>query len=355
MRTSTLLEETIGAIRPGDGRAGAETRRALDAKTKPRGSLGALEDLACRIGAIRGGVPDAPPTPAIVVAAADHGVAAEGISAYPSEVTAQMLSNFTGGGAAISVLAREAGARLVVVDAGVDGAPAAPDGVRRLALGGASANIATGPAMSPDRAVAAIESGIALVDELVGGGIDVIAIGEMGIGNTTSAAAVCAALLGVPAAAVCGRGTGVDDSGLARKVDAVARALAVNRVGASGPIAALAALGGPEIAVLTGAILGCAKRRVPVVLDGAVVGASALVASRIAPACVDAMIAGTRSPEPAHTLVLLELGLSPLLDLGLRLGEGSGAALALLLVRAAIALLLQMATFEDTGVTDAGA
>jgi len=357
VRTRTLLDETIASIHPADEEAALATRRALDAKTKPRGSLGVLEDLAARIGAIRGRVPDAVPTPAVVVAAADHGVSAEGVSAYPREVTGQMLSNFAGGGAAVAVLARQAGARLVVVDAGVDGGEPepAPNGVRRLALGGPSANIAQGPAMSRRRATAAIEAGIELVDELGREGVDVIAIGEMGIGNTTAAAAVCAALLGVAPGAVCGRGTGVDDAGLRRKLDAVARALAVNDVDASDPLGALAALGGPEIALLTGAILGCAARRVPAVLDGAVVGAAALVASRVAPACVDAMIAGTRSPEPAHTLVLLELGLSPLLDLGLRLGEGSGAALALQIVRASIAILLEMATFEDAGVSDAGA
>jgi nicotinate-nucleotide--dimethylbenzimidazole phosphoribosyltransferase len=352
--TTTALEATLAAIRPADEAARLATMRALDAKTKPRGSLGAIEDLVCRIAAIRGATPASPPSPAIIVVAADHGVAAEGVSAYPSEVTAQMLETFASGGAAISVLARQAGARLIVLDAGV--ATAAPiPGVRRLDLPRGTANLAAGPAMTRGQAVSAIEAGIDLAAELVRDGIDVVAVGEMGIANTTSAAAMCAALLGVRAEAVCGRGTGVDDEGLARKIRAVRRGLAVNDIDATDPIGVLAAVGGLEIAVASGIMLGCSAGRVPAILDGAVVGAAALVAARLAPACVDAMIAATRSPEPAHTLVLLDLGLSPLLDLGLRLGEASGAALALPLVRAALALLHEMATFEDAGVTDAGA
>jgi nicotinate-nucleotide--dimethylbenzimidazole phosphoribosyltransferase len=354
LTTTTALEQTIAAIRPASETARAATARALDHKTKPRGSLGAVEDLAARIAAVGGRTPSSPPTPAIVVAAADHGVAAEGVSAYPSEVTAQMLRTFASGRAAISVLARQTGSRLIVVDAGVAGAGPIP-GVRRLGLGAGTANFADGPAMARETAVSAMDSGVALASEVADDGVDVVAVGDMGIANTTSAAAVCAALLDVPAEAVCGRGTGVGEAGLARKIDAVRRGLAVNDVDAGDPIGVLAAVGGLEIAVLSGIVLGCAARRIPVVLDGAVVGAAALVAARLAPACVDAMIAGTRSPEPAHTLALLELGLSPLLDLGLRLGEASGAALALPLVRAALALLQEMATFDEAGVSDAGA
>jgi nicotinate-nucleotide--dimethylbenzimidazole phosphoribosyltransferase len=353
MTTTIALDETLEAIRPADEAARRAARRALDEKTKPRGSLGAIEDLTCTIAAIRGATPG-PPKPAIVVVAADHGVAAEGVSAYPGEVTAQMLRTFTSGRAAVSILARQAGAELIVVDAGIAAETAVP-GVRRLDLRRGTSNLVVGPAMTRAEAVSAVESGIDLAGELTRCGFDVVAIGEMGIGNTTSAAAVCAALLEVPPEAVCGRGTGVDENGLARKLRAVRRGLAVNHVDPADPVGVLAALGGLEIAVLCGILLGCAAGRVPVILDGAVVGAAALVAARLAPASVDAMIAGTRSPEPAHTLVLLDLGLSPLLDLGLRLGEASGAALALPLVRAALALLHEMATFGDAGVTDAGA
>jgi nicotinate-nucleotide--dimethylbenzimidazole phosphoribosyltransferase len=348
----SALHATIASISPADEAARAATARALDAKAKPRGSLGAIEELASRIAAIRGMEPPSPPMPAIVVVAADHGVAAENVSAYPGEVTAQMLRTFASGGAAVCVLSRLSGSRLVVVDAGVVGAGSIP-GVRRLGFGPGTANFTRGPAMSHADAISAAEAGIALADELIGDGIDVAAVGDMGIANTTSAAAVCAALLRVQPESVCGRGTGVDDAGMSRKIAAVRRGLSVNRVDASDPIGVLAGVGGFEIAVLSGLVLGCAAGRIPVVLDGVVVAAAALVAARLAPACVDAMIAATRSPEPAHTLVLLELGLSPLLDLGLRLGEASGAALALPLVRAALALLDEMATFATAGVTNA--
>jgi nicotinate-nucleotide--dimethylbenzimidazole phosphoribosyltransferase len=288
---------------------------------------------------------------AIVVAAGDHGVAAEGVSAYPQEVTAQMVANFAAGGAAINVLAREAGARLVVVDAGV-AAPCSDPEVRSLRFGAGTANIAHGPAMTAEDAIAAVLAGAALARELLDGGAGVVGVGEMGIGNTTAASALCAALLDVAPAAVCGRGTGIDDAGVARKIEVVGRALVANT--ARDPLGALAALGGYEIALVAGVILGCAAGRRPVVLDGFITGASALVAAGLAPASTTAMIASHRSPEPGHALVLEVLGLEPLFDLGMRLGEGSGAALALPLVRSALALLNEMASFEDAGVTDAG-
>jgi len=315
----------------------SETQAAFDAKTKPRGSLGALERVAVRIGALQGVAVPAVPEAAIVVVAADHGVAAEGVSAYPQEVTAQMVANFRAGGAAINVLAREAGARLEVVDAGV-GAP--------------TASIARGPAMPRAAAQGHLEAGRAIAARLVADGVGLVGVGEMGIGNTTAAAALVARLLGVDPSGVCGRGTGLDDAGLARKVEVVRRALAANPP--ADAVGTLAALGGFEIAQLAGVVLGCFDARVPVVLDGFITGAAALAASRIEPASVTATIAGHRSPEPGHALVLGALGLEPLLDLGLRLGEGSGAALALPLVRSALALLNEMASFADAGVTDAG-
>ena len=352
MTRGDLLARTVASIVPPDEAIAAETARLLDAKTKPIGSLGRLEELPCRLATIRRAVPDGPLEAAIVVAAADHGVAAKGVSAYPQEVTAQMLANFAGGGAAICVLAREAGAQLVVVDAGVAGAPSVP-GVRVEVVDGVRGtdDMTEGPAMSRASAVGAIARGIALATELADDGIGIVAIGEMGIGNTTAASALAAALLPADPSFVCGPGTGLDEEGVSRKVDAVRRALEVNG-SPSDPLDAVAAVGGLEIAFLAGVILGASARRIPVVLDGFITGAAALVATRLAPASAGSLIAATRSPEPGHALVLDALGLDPLLDLGLRLGEGSGAALALPLVRAAIAILTDMATFASAGVSE---
>jgi nicotinate-nucleotide--dimethylbenzimidazole phosphoribosyltransferase len=352
------LEETVASIGPVEEAVRAETERRLNAKTKPPASLGRLEELACRLAAIRGEMPTEPLRPAIVVAAADHGVWAEGVSPYPQEVSGQMLANFAVGGAAVAVLARHAGATLVVVDAGVVDAPPVA-GVRSLVVDGVrgTANMADGPAMERDVAVGSIERGIELAGELAGDGVQLVAVGDMGIANTTAASALCAALLPATPASVCGRGTGLDDAGVAHKVEVVRAALAVNGLtstkAAVDPLEVLAAVGGLEIAFLAGVILGAAARRMPVLLDGFVTGAAALVAVKLSPAAADAMIAATRSPEPGHTLVLERLGLEPLLDLGLRLGEGSGAALALPIVHSAIAILTEMATFEAAGVSRA--
>jgi nicotinate-nucleotide--dimethylbenzimidazole phosphoribosyltransferase len=317
-----------------------DAQRAYDAKTKPRGSLGRLEELGCRLAEIRGFVPrklDA----VIVVAAGDHGVAREGVSAYPQEVTAQMVANFATGGAAINVLARRAEVPLVVVDAGV-ATPFEHAAVRSLRIGAGTANLAQGPAMTEEQVLQALEAGAALVEEL--GEVDVVGVGEMGIGNTTSASALTAALLGVEPAVVCGRGTGLDDAGVARKVETVRRALEVNA--GRDP---LTALGGFEIAFLVGVMRACAAKNIAVLLDGFITGAAALAAG-----VPEVLIASHRSPEPGHTLVLEALGLEPLLDLGLRLGEGSGAALTLPLLQASIAILDEMTTFAAAGVTDAG-
>jgi nicotinate-nucleotide--dimethylbenzimidazole phosphoribosyltransferase len=354
VRRGERLERTIAAIAPPDEGAGADAARRLDAKAKPPGSLGRLEELARRIASIRGSVPEGPLDPAIVVAAADHGVASRGVSAYPASVTAQMLATFAEGGAAICVLARRAGARLVVVDAGVANAPRIP-GVRVDVVDGVRGtfDLTEGPAMSRSVAVGAIERGIALADALADEGVGIAALGEMGIGNTTAASAIAAALLPAEPRLVCGRGTGVDDGGLARKVDAVRRGLAANDLprADADPVEVLAAVGGLEIAYLVGVALGSGARRVPVLLDGFITGAAALVASALAPACTGSMIAATRSAEVGHGLVLDALGLEPLLDLDLRLGEGTGAALALPLVGSALAILDEMATFASAGVS----
>jgi nicotinate-nucleotide--dimethylbenzimidazole phosphoribosyltransferase len=333
------FEEVVAAIEAADTQAQAAAQRALDAKTKPRGSLGALEELAARIAGIRGSATPGRLRAAAVVAAGDHGVAAEGVSAYPQEVTRQMLANFADGSAAVCVLAHVAHATLHVVDAGV---------------GRPTDNIAVGPAMSLGDALDQAQRGIRLADQLAHDGIGVVAVGEMGIGNSTVAAALVASLLDSPPSATVGPGTGLDQVALSHKVEVVERALRANHLESNDPLETLAALGGFEVACLCGLILGCAANRVVVVLDGFITGAAALVAARIAPAARDAMVAGHLSPEPGHKLVLDALGLAPLLDLGLRLGEGSGAALALPLVEASLAILDEMATFDSAGVSDSG-
>ena len=340
-------------IRGVDEDARAAALAELDRKTKPRGSLGRLEALAAQLAAVARTAEPSPLRPAVVVAAADHGVAAEGVSAYPQEVTRQMLANFASGGAAISVLARAAGAELVVVDAGVVEELDDP-AMRNLRLGPGTANAAFGPAMSRETAQEAIDRGAALATELTAAGSNAVALGDMGIGNTTSAAALACALLDREPAVMCGPGTGLDASGVARKVAVVSRMLAANEPDPDNVIGALAAVGGFEIAVLAGVALGAASGGAVVVLDGFITGVAALVAARHEPELRGYLVASHRSPEPAHGPVLDELGLEPLLDLGLRLGEASGAALALPVLAAARAILVEMATFEQAGVTDAG-
>jgi nicotinate-nucleotide--dimethylbenzimidazole phosphoribosyltransferase len=335
----STLAETVPRVAPLNDEAVAEALEELDKKTKPRGSLGRLESLATQLCGIAGTIQLPPIRATIVVAAADHGYAAEGVSAYPVQVTRQMLGNVAAGGAAIAVLARELDAELVVVDAGV-GAP--------------TLNATRGPAMSREAALRWIEAGITLADELANRGVNVVVLGELGIGNTTAASALHARLLGVSPETVCGPGTGLDPAGVHRKARVVARALEANPDSGDG-VDALAALGGFEIAVLTGVAIGAAARRVVVVLDGFVVCAAALVAAALAPASVRAMVASHVSTEPGHVLGLRSLGLEPLLALRLRLGEGTGGALALPVLRAARAILVEMATFGSAGVTDAGA
>jgi nicotinate-nucleotide--dimethylbenzimidazole phosphoribosyltransferase len=343
----------IPQIRLPDEDVRAAALAELDRKTKPRGSLGRLEPLAAQIAAIRGRLAPEPLRFAIVVAAADHGVAAEGVSAYPREVTRQMLANFASGGAAICVLARWSGAELHVIDAGVVEAYEHAS-IRSLRLGPGTANATDGPAMSDAQARAALERGVDLGREVARAGADVVALGDMGIGNTTSAAALACALLDRAPTDMCGPGTGLDARGIARKVSVVERMLAANRPSADDPLAALAGVGGFELGLLAGVALGAAAERAVVVLDGFITGVAALVAARLEPAAVAYFVVSHRSPEPGHRVVLEALGLEPLFDLGLRLGEGSGAALALPLLEAARMLLVEMATFEAAGVTDTG-
>jgi nicotinate-nucleotide--dimethylbenzimidazole phosphoribosyltransferase len=282
--------------------------------------------------------------------AADHGVAAEQVSAYPPAVTAQMVHAFALGKAAINVLGRRAGARVVVVDVGVaaDLDPALPIVHRKVARG--TGNLARGPAMSAEQALAAIAVGLDVLADAAAEGLDVVGLGEMGIGNSTSAAALVAALTGAPVAEVTGRGTGIDDAGWLRKVAAIERALAANGVREDAPLAALTAVGGLEIAGLVGVALGAAAHRIPVVVDGFIATAAALVAVALCPAARDYLVAAHRSTEPGHRAALEHLELEPLLALDLRLGEGTGAALALPIVESSAALLAEMATFAEAGV-----
>ncbi len=345
----TALTKLLDAIAPPGGSAGEAAGRHLDALTKPPGSLGRLEELAVRLAVVRGGPPSLT-CPVVFTFAADHGVVAEGVSAYPQVVTAQMVETFLRGGAAVSVLARQAGARVLVADFGVATPPAPSEGLVTRRFGPGTANIARGPAMSREQAVRAVEAGADLADEAIDAGADLLATGEMGIGNTTAASAITAAITGAAPEAVTGRGTGVDDAGWRRKVQSVGRALAVNAPDPRDGLDVLAKVGGFEIAGLVGVVLAGAARRVPVALDGFIATAAALVAATLAPDARHALLAAHRSAEPGHTRALAALGLTPYLDLGMRLGEGTGAVLFIHLARAAVLIYAEMATFASAGV-----
>jgi nicotinate-nucleotide--dimethylbenzimidazole phosphoribosyltransferase len=346
----TSLRRLLDAVTAPGEPAAAAARRHLDALTKPPGSLGRIEDLAVRLAALRGAAP-ALEQPVAFVFAADHGVVAEGVSAYPQVVTAQMVENFLKGGAAINVLARQAGARVVVADFGVASPLAAHEHLVSCPVAAGTASMARGPAMSRAQAVRAIESGARLAEQAIDAGADLLLTGEMGIGNTTAASAITAVITGSEPEAVTGRGTGVDDVAWRRKVEVVRRALAVNAPDAADGLDVLAGVGGFEIAGLAGVVLAGAARRVPVALDGFISGAAALVAVALAPEARHALFASHRSAEPGHAVVLARLGLEPYLDLGLRLGEGTGAALFVHLARAAVRLYAEMATFKAAGVS----
>ncbi len=326
-------------------RRAALDRHALLAK--PAGALGRLEELGARLAAVAGVVPPpVPERPAVVVFAADHGVHVEGVSPWPQAVTALMVRTFVDGGAAVNALAGVLGATVAVVDVGVAERSLLPDGVEDRRVAGVTANLRVSPAMSRADAVASVLVGAETAASTIAAGADLLVGGEMGIGNTTAAAAVIAACTGADAEAVTGRGTGIDDETLARKVDVVRDAL--RRSGPpTDPLAILAELGGHEIGALAGFYLGAAAARVPVVVDGVIALAAACIAAGLAPASVGAMVAGHRSTEPAATLALDHLCLAPVLDLGMRLGEGSGALLAVPVIRAAAAVLGRMATLAD--------
>jgi nicotinate-nucleotide--dimethylbenzimidazole phosphoribosyltransferase len=348
----TSVSKLRDGIPAPDAAAGAAARRHLDRLTKPPGSLGRLEELAERLATITGRAPSVV-RPVIFVFAADHGVVTEGVSAYPQVVTAQMVENFLRGGAAVNVLARDAGARVVVADFGVVHPIAASPELIDARIAAGTRNVTRGPAMTRGEAEQAIVRGAALANAAIDEGADLVATGEMGIGNTTVASALTAAITGASPASVTGRGTGVDDLTWRHKVDVIAGALAVNRPDPHDGVEVLARLGGFEIAGLVGVILASAARRVPVAVDGFISTASALVAVTIAPGAGHALFASHRSAEPGHAVALSHLGLVPYLDLGMRLGEGTGAALFIHLARAAARIHAEMATFKSAGVSGA--
>ena len=358
-------------------RAAAERQRIL---TKPPGSLGRLEDVACRLAGIQGSALPTVSNRWIVIAAADHGVTGDSVSAYPQEVTGQMVRNFLSGGAAINVLARHCGARLMVVDAGIrgpvltelgsrfhgndggedgkdegaDGKDGSDEGTGLLTMraGSGTANFAREPAMSLEQAKLSISNGAEVADDLAKRGAQLVAGGDMGIGNTSSASAICAAMTGTDPARVTGRGAGLDDAGLVRKVAVIRRGLELHKPDPANPLGVLSAVGGFEIGFLAGLMLGLAERRVAIALDGFIVTSAALIAHALHPRVVDYMFACHLSVEPGHRVALEHLGLQPLLDLKMGLGEGSGAALGMTIIDAAARLHAGMATFDEAAVSD---
>lgn len=347
-----MLTDITERIVPPDEAAAAAARARQDTLTKPPGSLGRLEALSIQLAGIARQAQPVIKDKAIITMAGDHGVIAEGVSAFPQEVTPQMVVNFLNGGAAINVLARHVGARVVIVDMGVAGdLPDHPDlVVKKVAPG--TENMVQGPAMTLEQAEQAIRAGVEIVEAEIARGLDIVGTGEMGIGNTTPSAAICAVLTGEPAAVICGRGTGVDDSGLQRKVDAVEKAIEVNQPNPADGLDVLAKVGGYEIGGLAGVILGAAANGIPVMVDGFISTAAAMIAVAIEPGVRPYLIAAHRSKERGHGIMLEWLQLDPLLDFDLRLGEGTGAALGISLAEAACKVLSEMATFGEAGVSD---
>lgn len=348
----SLLDTTLAHIQPLDQALVAQAQQHLDRLTKPPGSLGRLEELARRYIAITGQIPPRSPRKAVFIFAADHGVAAEGVSAYPQEVTAQMVYNFLRGGAAINALARHAEAEVRVVDIGVAAdIPPHPGLIARKVRPG-TANMARGPAMTRLEAQQCVEIGITLAAQCHQDGITLVATGDMGIANTTPSSALVALFTRTSAEQVTSYGTGITDATLAHKIAIIEQALQHNAPQADDPLGALAAVGGLEIAGIAGLILGCARYRLPVLVDGLIATAGALVASAFQPLVKDYMIAAHASVEVGQRLAWRFLGQAPLVDLRMRLGEGTGAVLAMHLVEAAIRIYNEMATFDQAGVTE---
>ncbi|WP_193726991.1 nicotinate-nucleotide--dimethylbenzimidazole phosphoribosyltransferase [Paenibacillus guangzhouensis] len=344
------LEQLIAHIEPLDGQLVEDALQHLDQLTKPPGSLGKLEQIAAQVAGITGELHPAFAKKAVIVMAGDHGVCEEGISAFPAEVTPQMVYNFLNGGAAVNVLARHAGADVICVDIGVNADLAHPQLVSRKVRKG-TANMAKGPAMTQDEAIQAILTGAEIVEAYVAKGYSIFATGEMGIGNTTASAAILSVLTGMSSEETVGRGTGIDDERMLHKQAVVRQAIQVNRPNAKDALDVLAKVGGLEIAGLVGVILGAARHQCPVVIDGFISSAAALIASRIEPLASGYMIGSHLSQEQGHESLLEEIGLTPVLQLDMRLGEGTGAVLAFTLIDAATKIMREMATFASAGIS----
>lgn len=347
------LKEVIGKIEKIDHRLAEKTQARLDNLTKPQGSLGRLEELAKQIVEITGNENPSIKNKVIFTLAGDHGAVEEKVSAYPKEVTPQMVYNFIQGGAGINVLAKHVGARVVVVDMGVaEELKTKSEKLKIKKVNFGTKNMARGPAMTKDEAVKSVEAGIEVFEEELPKGIDIIGTGDMGIGNTTPSSAIAACFTGKSVEELTGRGTGINDTTLANKIAAIKKALEVNQPNPQDAIDVLAKVGGFEIGGLAGIILAGASKRLPIVIDGFISGAAALIAYHLEPKIKDYLIAAHCSVEQGHRIVLDYLGLSPLLDLNLRLGEGTGAALAIGLVEAGVKIMTQMATFKGAGVSE---
>jgi nicotinate-nucleotide--dimethylbenzimidazole phosphoribosyltransferase len=347
-----LLNNTVETIKPINAEWYAIAQKHLDNLTKPLGSLGRLEEFAQRLVAIREDRKPVLDKKAIFTFAGDHGIVEEGVSAYPKEVTPQMVFNFLRGGAGINVLARHAGAEVVVVDIGVDFDFGDADGLIKMKVVQGTRNFAKGPAMTRDEAVKCIESGIELATGYAKKGCKIVGTGDMGIGNTTPSSAIASVLTGSPVREVTGKGTGISDEALERKIKVIEEAIRLNNPDPKDAIDVLSKVGGAEIGGIAGLILGAASKRMPVVIDGFISTAGALIAYTIEPSVRDYMFAAHNSVEKGHRVMLKAMGLDPILDLGLRLGEGTGAALAMPMIEAGLKISNEMATFQEAGVTD---
>jgi len=345
-----LLSDTLELIKHVDESRADQVQRRLDNKTKPTGSLGRLEELAKRVCLITGRDDPDVSKKAIFVFAGDHGVVDEGVSAYPKVVTAQMVYNFISGGAGVNVLARHVDANVIVSDIGVDHEFEPVPGLRIVKVARGTSNMTKGPAMSMEETVRAIEVGIGLVNEFAARGYGLFATGDMGIGNTTPSAAIASVLTGLSVEEVTGYGTGISEQTHAHKVDVIKRAIELNRPDPSDPLDVLMKVGGLEIAGIAGVALGAAANGIPVVVDGFISSAGALIACELKPEVRGYVIAAHKSVERGHVAMMDRMGQTPLLDMGMRLGEGTGAALAMGLVDAGIKVLKEMATFEQAGV-----
>lgn len=344
------LNEIILGITDLDAEHMKAAQERQNTLTKPAGSLGVLEQISIRLAGMARSTQPEIRKKTVIVMAGDHGITEEGVSAYPSDVTAQMVYNFAAGGAAVNVLAKEAGADVVVVDVGVNQVIDHKRVIAKKVRPG-TANMTKGPAMTREEALAAIFVGVEVAEEVVAKGASLIATGDMGIGNTSASSAIISILGSIGLEDIVGRGTGVDDEGLDRKLLAIRKAINVNKPQRQDPLDVLHKVGGLEIAGLSGVILACARRRTPVVIDGFISSAAALLAAKIAPKSVNYMIASHLSAESGHSLALAEVGLTPMLHMNMRLGEGTGAVIAMNIIHSAAKLMRDMATFEEASVS----